>query len=63
MRNYVDLAARHLKDFLQKLGRKLAHNNEAVRKLCDFFHDYQLARVWFAKNRVQGGHHGHLQGT
>src|SRR5271165_3064349 len=30
VRNHVDLAARHLIDFLQKLGRKLAHHNQAV---------------------------------
>src|SRR5207237_9587242 len=30
MRNHVDLAAGHLKDFLQKLGRKLTHDNQTV---------------------------------
>ena len=61
MRHHVDLAARHLEDFLQELGRELAHDNEAVGKLCDLFHDHQLVGIWLAQNRMQRCHHGHLQ--
>ena len=63
MRHHVDLATRHLEDFLQELGRQLAHDNEAVRQLHDLFHDHRLVGVWFAQNCMQGCHHGHLQGT
>jgi hypothetical protein len=31
--HHVDLAARHLEDFLQELRRQLAHDDEAVGKL------------------------------
>jgi hypothetical protein len=61
MRNHVDLAAPDFVDFLQELGRQLAHDNEAIGKLSDLFHDHQLVGVGFPQNRVQGGHHGHLQ--
>ena len=43
MRHHVDLAARHLKDFLQELGRQLAHDNEAVGEFRDLFHHHQLS--------------------
>src|SRR5580765_3422682 len=61
MRHHVDLAARHLKDFLQKLGRQLAHDNKAVGEFRDLFHDHQLIEVRLAQNRVQRCHDGHLQ--
>ncbi len=61
VRDHVDLAARHLEDFLQELGRKLAHDNEAVGKLSDLFHDAELVGAGLAQNGVQRGHHRHLQ--
>src|ERR1700687_6460974 len=48
MRHHVDLATRHLEDFLQELGRQLAHANEAVGQLCDLFHDHKLVGIWLA---------------
>ena len=61
VRNHVDLAAGHLEDFLQELGRELAHDDEAVGKLRDLFHDHQLVGVGLAQDRVQRGHDRHLQ--
>ena len=63
VRNHVNLAARHFEDLLQELGGELTHHDEAVGKLCDFFHYHSLIGARFAENRVQGGHHGHLQVT
>ena len=42
MRNHIDLAARHFENFLQELRRQLAHDDEAIRKFCDLFHDHPL---------------------
>ena len=61
MRHHVDLAARHLEDFLQELGRQLAHDNESVREFCDLLHDQHLVRIWLTQNGVQRGNHRHLQ--
>ena len=61
MRNHVDLAAGHFEDFLQELRRELAHDNEAIGKLCDLLHDHELVRIRLAQNRVQRGHHRHFQ--
>ena len=61
VRNHVDLAAGHLIDFLQELGRELAHDNKAVRKLRNLFHYRELVRIRLAQNRVQRGYRGHLQ--
>ena len=61
MRHHVDLIARHLKDFLQELGRELTHNNEAVGEFCDLLHDHQLVGVWLAQNCMQRCYDGHLQ--
>ncbi len=48
VRNHVDLAARNLEYLLQELGRELAHDDQAIRQLCDLFHDRQLAGIGFA---------------
>ena len=61
MRNHVDLAAGNLEDFLQELGRELAHDDKSIREFRDLFHHHQLIRVWLAQNRMQGGHQRHLQ--
>ena len=61
MWNHVNLAARHREDFLQELGRKLAHHTQAVRKLGNLLHDAELVGVGLAQNGVQRGHHRHLQ--
>ena len=63
VRNHVNLAARHLEDFLQELRREFAHHNQTVGQLSDLFHNQTLVRVRFAENRVKGRHHGHLQPT
>ena len=61
VRNHVNLAARHFVDLLQELRRELAHDDEAIRKLRNLFHDPELVRIGLAQNCVQCCHHRHLQ--
>src|SRR5580692_13065800 len=61
MRYHVDLAAWHFEDFLQELGRQLAHDNEPVGEIRDLLHDQHLVWIWLAQNGVQRGYHRHFQ--
>ncbi len=61
MRNHIDLAARHFEYFLQKLGRQLAHHDQAIGERRDFLHHPPLVRVRFAKNRMQRSDHRHFE--
>ena len=61
MRHHVNLLAGHLVDLLQKLRRELTHHNQTVGKVRNLFHDTELVRAGLAQDRVQRGHHGHLQ--
>ena len=63
MGNHVDLVAGNLVDLLQKLGRKLAHNNKPIRQLCDLLHDHELVGIRLAKDGVEGSDNRHLQGA
>jgi hypothetical protein len=58
MRHHVDLAARNFENFLQELGRQLAHHDEAVGELGNLFHDHQLVGIGLSQNRVQRRHQG-----
>ena len=61
MRHHVDLAAGHLKDFLQELGRQLAHDDEPVGEVRNLFHYQHLVGIWLAQNCVQRGNRRHFQ--
>ena len=61
VRNHVDLAARHFEDFLQELGRQLAHHDQAIRKRGDLLHHPELVGIGLAKNGMERGHHRHLE--
>src|ERR1700757_4605334 len=61
MWHHVDFAARHLEDFLQELGRQLAHDDEPVGEFRDLFHHQHLVRIWLTQNGVQRGYYRHFQ--
>jgi len=46
--NHVDFAAGHFEDFLQELGRELAHDDEAIGKFRDLFHYHELVGIGLA---------------
>src|SRR5271165_5396543 len=61
MRDNVDLGRRNLENLLEKLRRVLAHDNEAVRDLCELDHHAILLEVRFAQHRMEGGHDRHAE--
>ena len=54
MRNHFDLFLRNAEYILQKTGRVLAHDNQAVGAGGNFLHHDELVNIWLAKNRMQG---------
>ncbi len=61
VRNHIDLSIRNRIHIAQKLRRQFAHDNQAIGEPRDLFQHGALIRVRLAQNRVQRGHHRHLQ--